>query len=149
MNILHKIGLAGLLLSIGCFFLEWYFVGLALFFLVAWGWFITRLHLRSSRAIDKALPQLDLIYGGMRYVGKESEVVATRTLTESKSEIVHLEQLCRTKSGTWFKFRFSLALGDTRTREHEVLPCSEDEAKVWLEREPEQYRRFFGEPELA
>jgi hypothetical protein len=146
----RNIWIVGLVIAMVFFIIGWVTPGTALLLLSGY-WFLEQsLTLRNGRAIDKALSQLDVIYGGMRYLGAESEAITTRRLDNRyRPGPLYLEQLCRSKSGAWYKFRFIVVHGTGVPVDFEVQPCSEAEAALWLEREPEQYRRFFGEPKLA
>lgn len=146
----RNIAIVGLVIATVFFFVGWGTAG-TMFLLVSGYKFMEKsLMLRNGRAIENALPQLDVICGGMHYLGSESEVVATHRLDDRRSPgPLLLEQLCRSNRGIWFKFRFVVEHGTGGASGFEVRPCSEVDAAMWLEREPEQYRRFFGEPKLA
>lgn len=138
-------------------------VGLASFFLggilsplsvislpAAWWLFKDLEYRRNIKAIESALPMLDGIYGGRHYVGKNTEVVASKRIDDPrKSGPLVVEQLCKTDAGNWFKFRFSTKTLSGVPYDFDVAPCEENEAKLWLETKPEVYRKLFGNPEAA
>ncbi|TCJ15190.1 hypothetical protein EZJ19_07730 [Parasulfuritortus cantonensis] len=128
--------------------------GVAVGFLIT-AFAIIRLYdLRSSarnlQAINAALPMLDCVVGGRRFVGTESVAIATRRVDKlDRPGPLILEQLCRTRVGQWFKLSFQTDNGTGYPFGLAVQPISENEAKNWLEQDPDIYRRFFGEPEIA
>jgi len=107
--------------------------------------------IKNHLAIEGALPTLDVIYGGVRYLGSESEVVTTRRVDDPREPgPLRFEQLCRTKSGAWFCLYFETINGSGFARGPNVKPLRDHDAAIWLEQaDHEQYRRFFGEPKLA
>lgn len=87
---------------------------------------------RTAKAIREALSQLDEVYEGLRFVGKEADLIGTFSLYAGQSR-VEVEQLCRTRKGKWFTIRFENKTGTGivyALRIEQTL--SEEEAKKWL-----------------
>lgn len=105
---------------------------------------------RNLMAIESALPLLNGIYAGRLYVGKNAEVVESRRLDDPRvAGPIIIEQLCKTKSGQWFRFRFSTKSFSGIPFNFDVAPCDEMDARLWLEKYPDVYRKIFGNPEIA
>lgn len=105
---------------------------------------------RNLMAIESALPLLNDIYAGRLYVGKYVEVVESRRLDDPRlAGPLIIEQLCKTKSEQWFKFRFSTKSFSGIPFNFDVAPCDEMDARLWLEKYPDVYRKIFGNPEIA
>lgn len=100
--------------------------------------------------IEQALAQLDAIYDGRRYVGSDCVAISTRR-TDNPGEVgpLCIEQLCRTRAGNWFSFRFEVREGMKKAAITGVNALTEAEARTWLESDADAYRLHFGEPELA
>lgn len=95
------------------------------------------------RALAKALPSVNRIMDGRLYKGEDAEIIDT----DEGYYIV--AQLCRTSSGNWFGLTISLDLGKTDPSSVSLNPVSDAAAKKQFESKPEQFRKFFGEPEIA
>jgi hypothetical protein len=103
--------------------------------------------------IVSALPTLDKIVDGKRFLGSECEAVKTfrsgacdlavRAMGKGWEQhwfMYEAEQLCRTKFGAWFLFNPETGV---------VEPCSERSARARLADDEELYVKVFGAPERA
>lgn len=152
LKIKKMIALATLALGVICFFV----VGKLTFgsaFAVPAAWWLFEQYNREQhrKAIDTALPMLDRIYAGLHYVGTNSQVIDSRTCDDRRltNGLSRIEQLCKTKRGNWFIFRFTIRLGTCVPCNFDVIPCDEAKARQWLEKSTDVYLRVFGEPESA
>lgn len=101
-------------------------------------------------ARDSAIKSLDMEMSGLRYLGSESTVYATRRLDlQWEPGPLEFEQLCRTIRGTWFKFRFSTINGSGRAQNFEISPITDADAQEWLERDRMQLMHEQGRLVLA
>lgn len=142
---------AALVVGLACLFVGGMLAPLSVISLPAAWWLFKDLEYRRNiKAIESALPLLDGIYGGRHYVGKNAEVVKSKRIDNPRvAGPLTIEQLCKTKSGQWFRFRFSTRTMSGVPYDFDVAPCEEVEAKCWLEKWPDVYRKIFGDPEAA
>lgn len=113
-------------------------------------WLFSEFHRgQNLKAVQRALPMLDGIFDGRQYVGKNAVLVESRWLDDLNEDPLVIEQLCKTENGHWFHFRFSTKNGSGVPYGFEVAACDESQAKRWLEKSPDVYRRIFGEPRIA
>lgn len=103
---------------------------------------------KNTQKIDKALPMLDGIFEGKKYVGKNCTVIKTNKLF-LQGHVFLANQLCKTENGNWFHFRFTLSDKNQMPFDLSVSPCDEEEVKYCLENDISTYKHHFGEPELA
>lgn len=121
---------------------------------IAGVWILKNKHATRNRfALESVLPQIDVIIGGRRFIGTESEMITSRRWddpAEAKTPL-DIEQLCRTNNGAWFSVRFQTRSGSGRTQNVKVTPLDEDQARTWLEQTNDSalYERFFGEAVIA
>lgn len=152
LKVKKQIALATLALGVICFFVGGKLTFIAAFAAPAVWWLLEQYNREQHRkAIDTALPMLDGIYAGLHYVGTNAEVIDSRTWDDRRltNGLSGIEQLCKTKRGNWFIFRFTIRLGTSVPCNLDVIPCDEDKASRWLEKSTAVYRRVFGEPESA
>ncbi|ANJ76552.1 hypothetical protein PQH03_28275 [Ralstonia insidiosa] len=104
---------------------------------------------RNLRAIESALNDLDAIVGGLRIIGRDSELVDWRRVDlPTEPGPIEVAQLCRTAKGQWFEYSFSLS----RTRRifgDRMRLLLESEARGWLSYNVKLYEQVFGAVELA
>lgn len=155
LSIKQKKKIAATVLCIGLIGMLWHMIFILVVLatsLLLLGQFHHELHrAKNIKAIESALPMLDGIFSGRRYIGKESEVVDTIKYENQYSSKypISIEQLCKTKAGNWFKFKFSTKSGTGIPYDFSVIPLNELDARYWLEKNQALYHRFFGDPELA
>lgn len=105
---------------------------------------------QKQKGISSALATLDVIYAGIRYVGRHAVVIESKMSGNPRSNgRLAIEQLCKTYKGNWFTFTFTMMGATGIPRNCAITPCDERGAKRWLEKFPATYRREFGEPEAA
>ena len=104
---------------------------------------------RRRGKIDGALSLLDGIYQGTRFVGANSQALATKRFDTNEPGRFRVEQLCKTAAGQWFHFSFTVRDGSRSAFDFEVVPFSLAEARNWLSYDLDAYKRHFGEPEIA
>jgi hypothetical protein len=103
---------------------------------------------RNLKAINHALDDLDIIHGGLRIIGRESDALDWRRADVSREPgPVEVAQLCRTRNGQWFEHCFALRHG--RTSAHIVKLLDESEARFWLSYDGKAFERVFGPAPLA
>jgi hypothetical protein len=157
MKINKTIGFA-LLTTLGtvCFFVVWRFklspwLGAVVLVAALYGLHRYLRALESSqnlRAIYGALPKLDRIHAGLRFLGTESELIDWRRADDPREEgPIRIVQLCRTKKGQWFEYRFDLRYGHVRADSINLL--DEERARTWLSYDLKAYKRTFSLPEVA
>ena len=105
-----------------------------------------------NKGTELALPSLDLMYGGLRFIGSQAKVVDTRRYWHGVlyNQEAHVTQLCITDSGVWFMLEFDVM--ERRPRPYgmriSALP-NEAEVRAWLSTNYGAYRQYFGEPSVA
>lgn len=102
---------------------------------------------RNGKAIREALSTLDEVYGGLRFIGKEAEVISTIRLDDRRSPgPLAMEQLCRTHKGQWFTITFEIKNGTGIAYGLRITETmSENEAKKWLLMfDQDVYKSMFG-----
>jgi hypothetical protein len=101
----------------------------------------------ATEAEISALAGLDRLKDGIRIVGAEAEMVL-----QLKSEYNPFgsdsSQLCRTKSGNWFVFDFTVFRGQLHYNSVNVLQHAEVKQLLMERQGLAEYRKYFGEPEL-
>jgi hypothetical protein len=102
---------------------------------------------QARQAEMSALEGLDMLNDGFRIVGDGADrVLALKT--EHDFFGGNFSQLCRTQSGRWFVFDFMVFKG--KVYDHKVAILKEDEVKQLLMEKQgiEEYRKYFGEPDV-
>ena len=109
---------------------------------------IRRANLEANiRAIALALPSVDQLFLGKRYVGLQSKLVHTTQLgATSTPGHLGFRQLCRTDRGAWFIIEFDTRSGSGRSINTRIVDVIDDAvAKEWLLREnATAYKDVFG-----
>lgn len=128
----------------------WWVLVMAMVFVIAIARLVNASLLESrQRKVDAALSLLDGIYKGKRFVGSTSVAIATKRSRTPDPGLYQFEQLCKTATGQWFVFSFTVHDGPRSARDFEVTPSNDDEARYWLSQDLQAYKRHFGEPEVA
>lgn len=103
---------------------------------------------QNVAAIERALREHDEILDGVRWIGKDAEVVTwDRIHTADDRGRVRIHQICRTPKGAWFGFEVVISSG--RVFERTLRPYTESQAQFELQRHRAAYARYFGEPTVA
>lgn len=108
---------------------------------------------KAWAATALALPMLDVFGEDGRLVGTNCELVDTRhipTRIRSEYDLTYerFEQLCRTRSGQWFKLSFHTSWG--KPWGLRTVRMTESEARRWFVdgQDIEKYSKYFGEPDV-
>jgi hypothetical protein len=95
------------------------------------------------RARYQALAGVHCIIDRKIYDGSNAVVVWQRVGSKTVS------QTCKTDSGNWFEFTFTVSAGQIASEIQSIKPLSEAEARKAAEDNPEIYFKVFGIPEIA
>lgn len=102
---------------------------------------------QAKEAEMSALPTLDMFQDGFRVIGARAGVVL---VLKSSYDYYGggFSQLCRTQSGGWFVFDFTVFKGHVHDQAVRIL--KDDGVKQLLMecRGIEEYRQYFGEPDV-
>lgn len=108
---------------------------------------------KAWAAAGLALPMLDVFGKYGRIMGTDSELVDTRHIPRQHSYADgwgygEFEQLCRTRSGQWFRLSFHTSHG--KPHDLRVERLTGDEVQTWLVRcqDIEKYSKYFGKPDV-
>jgi hypothetical protein len=106
-------------------------------------------HHRTS--LSKALSKVNTVIDGKRYVGCEAIAVRTLNTYADKHNGLTLwaSHLCRTQSGDWFVLSFGVNDKKVVLTDSFIFAIHEDEARIFLETNPELYRLYFAAPAQA
>lgn len=106
-----------------------------------------------NRKLEKStISTIDEIVSGKNYKGSLSSVFHTKVSKEEipfSSPLLHFTQLCKTQSAQWFILEFQSRNGSGIALNIRVTPVDESGARSFVEKEPEVYKRIFGEAEIA
>jgi hypothetical protein len=131
--------------------------------------YIRSIEVHAQETIRRAIRGMDIVVSDTfrrtrdslffrRFLGSESEIVTETwrfvSKTGTKGRTVHLDALCRTRSGTWFIAEASAPLQFRRKRstvDLQVLELDESGARRWLLGcQPADYERYFSDkPTIA
>jgi hypothetical protein len=103
---------------------------------------------RNWAVAHHALEGVDEFIAGQRWVGNESEILASDHLDDPAGlGCIRFEHICRTRAGAWFLFEVQVKMG--RVLHRALRPCDEVTARARLQRHQAAYVRCFGQPTVA
>jgi hypothetical protein len=103
---------------------------------------------RNWGAIQHALQGVNEFIAGQRWVGNESEILASDRLDDPAGPgPVRFEHICRTRAGSWFLLEVQVKMGCVLHRA--LRPCDEATARDRLQRHQAAYVRCFGQPAVV